>query len=111
MRPADETRVWQLSEETLPVGKYLLKVYIDSEQHLERQPTAMLTNRSFYGQTIIEGEWTKTFQQARKITGSQLKREWSGFDVGVVEEQVDFDRILIRYGVADGQSYNLQPPK
>ena len=75
MRPPDETRVWQLSEETLPAGKYLLKVYIDSEQHLERQPTAMLTNRSFYGQTIIEGEWTKTFQQARKITGSQLKRE------------------------------------
>jgi len=31
MRPADETRVWQLSEETLSVGKYLLKVYIDSE--------------------------------------------------------------------------------
>ena len=75
MRPVDETRVWQLSEETLPPGKYLLKVYIDSEQHLDRQPTAMLTTRSFYGQTIIEGEWTKTFKQARKITGSQLKRE------------------------------------
>ena len=75
MRPADETRIWQLSEETLPAGKYLLKVYIDSEQHLERQPTAMLTNRSFYGHTIIEDEWTKTFKQARKITGSQLKRE------------------------------------
>jgi len=67
-------RAWHQEEETLPDGRYLLKVYVDSKQRLKNQPAAMLSESDFYGQTIVVGPWTKTFRQARKIAGNQLIR-------------------------------------
>ena len=74
LRPPGAERPWQSEEETLPGGKYLLKVYLDSKQRLKSQPTVMLGESDFYGQTIVVGPWTKTFRQARKIAGNQLIR-------------------------------------
>lgn len=74
LRPPGAERSWPSTEETLAEGKYLLKVYLDSKQRLKSQPTAMLGESNFYGQTIVVGPWTKTFRQARKIAGNQLIR-------------------------------------
>ena len=74
LRPQGAERAWQPEEETLPDGRYLLKVYVDSKQRLKSQPTAMLSESNFYGQTIVLGPWTKTFKDARKIAGNQFSR-------------------------------------
>jgi len=73
LRPQGVERAWHQEEETLPDGRYLLKV-INSKKRLKNQPAAMLNESDFYGQTIVLGPWTKTFKDARKVTGDQFSR-------------------------------------
>ena len=74
LRPQGAERAWHQEEETLPDGRYLLKVYVDSKQRLKNQPAAMLSESDFYGQTTVLGPWTKTFKDARKVAGDQFSR-------------------------------------
>ena len=53
----------------------------------------------------------ETLSTSAKNNWKSIEKGMKRFKCGGVEEQVNFDRILIRYGVEDGQNYNLQPPK
>ncbi len=55
LRPQGVERAWHQEEETLPDGRYLLKVYVNSKKRLKNQLAAMLNESDFYGQTIVLG--------------------------------------------------------
>ncbi|MEM7231436.1 MAG: hypothetical protein AAF517_04645 [Planctomycetota bacterium] len=58
---------WKSNEGTLPPGKYLLRAYLDRSGRLRKDPGAFLTGDDEVGQTIVQGAWTKTFRNSRKI--------------------------------------------
>ena len=42
---------WDPESATLPSGRYLVKVYVDSQSKLSDHPTLFLGQQYFYGQT------------------------------------------------------------
>ena len=66
---------WDLERVSLPAGRYLVKVYLDRERLLDRDPAAFLGKRSFYGQTVVEAEWKRGFRDALWIPGAEFGSE------------------------------------
>jgi hypothetical protein len=57
----------------LAAGKYLLKVYLDRNGHLSEDPTSLLGDDDYIGQTEIQAKWGEGFPAAEKISGKLLK--------------------------------------
>lgn len=69
------TRGWDRENAALPRGRYLVKAYIDSDDKLSRDPTAMLSEADFYGQAEIRSaRWREGFRQAESVDGGSLRK-------------------------------------
>lgn len=64
---------WTSDDPTLAPGKYLVKAYVDSHGVLAKNPTAMLGEKEYQGQTVIDARWGRTIPTADKIDGVQFK--------------------------------------
>lgn len=72
---ATEKKVhWDGDDPSLAPGEYLIKAYVDREKVLAENPTAMLSEKEFYGQGVINAKWGKLFKNAQKFTGALLKK-------------------------------------
>ena len=61
---------------TLKRGKYLVKVYVDTNGRLADDPALLLDEKDFFGQAEIKNaRWREGFRQAEKVVGSLLKRD------------------------------------
>ncbi len=63
---------WTSEGGHLPAGKYLIKVFIDSNNLLKKDPTAMLGQDDFVGQVVIDASWREGFQGAEVIAGARI---------------------------------------
>jgi hypothetical protein len=74
--PATERMVhWDHEDLTLAPGKYLIKAYVDKHGVLAKNPAALLGDKEFHGQGVIEAKWGKTFPEAEKFPGSLLQTQ------------------------------------
>ncbi len=58
---------------TLPNGKYLIKVYLDKQRRLADDPTILLGEEDYVGQTEIDARWRKGFPEALRVPGNTIK--------------------------------------
>ena len=66
---------WDPENATLPRGRYLVKVYVDSQSKLSDHPTLFLGQQDFYGQTEIQrARWRTGFRQAESVSATELQR-------------------------------------
>lgn len=74
-RPEDSSRDVQpvAAVTSLPRGKYLVKVYLDTQNRLADDPTLLLGKADYYGQAEIEARWGKGYPEAQRFTGDALK--------------------------------------
>ena len=73
---SDEARAWDRENATLPRGKYLVKMYVDSDRRLAQEPSLLLGEKEFRGQAEIKrARWRAGFKHAESIPGDMLKRE------------------------------------
>lgn len=67
---------WDRENATLPRGRYLVKVYVDSRGQLAGNPTLLLGQRDFYGQAELKrARWRTGFRQAESISAAALQQE------------------------------------
>jgi hypothetical protein len=58
----------------LAPGRYLIKAYVDLQHRLTTDPTLLLGESDFYGQTEIQAHFPEGFQQAQSLSATQLKK-------------------------------------
>jgi hypothetical protein len=64
---------WKTSQNKLPKGKYLVKVYVDRNQRLADDPTLLLGESDFAGQVEIgNAQWQLGFPKAETISGNNF---------------------------------------
>lgn len=70
----DEERTQRWREEpNLPRGRYLVKVYVDSEGKIAEDPTAILQSKDFQGEVEIpKARWRPGFRAAQVVAASKL---------------------------------------
>lgn len=63
-------------EDQLAGGRYLIKAYVDFRHRLEDDPTLLLDEEDFVGQTELNrSTWRDGFKAAASVTGSKLVKE------------------------------------
>jgi len=72
----DASPKWDPENATLPAGRYLIKVYVDTHQRLATDPTAYLDDSDPYGQIELEdAQWREGFKQAEWISAANFQRD------------------------------------
>jgi hypothetical protein len=56
----------------LTPGKYLLKAFVDSQNRLADDPTLLLGDEDYFGETEIIAQWGEGFPEAEKVLGKLL---------------------------------------
>jgi len=56
----------------LSPGKYLVKVYLDRNQHVSNDPIVLLSTDDFMGQADIEAHWLEGFPKAEVLSAANL---------------------------------------
>jgi hypothetical protein len=64
---------WTSEEPALAAGKYLIKAYVDRNDSLSADPTAMLGEKDYFGKGELQAKWGKGFPNSQKINGSLFK--------------------------------------
>ena len=59
---------------SLPAGRYLVKVYVDTNERLKREWQSALDESEFIGETILETKWPSGYGRMTSIPASQLAR-------------------------------------
>jgi hypothetical protein len=73
--PKDSERAKQWSKRAaLPVGRYLVKVYVDTNERLRREWQSSLGESEFVGETILETKWPSGYGRMTTIPAKQLAR-------------------------------------
>jgi hypothetical protein len=67
-------RVWESGRPSLPPGKYLLKVHVDTEDRLQRDWKAELGEGEYVGQVDIETRWPEGYGNMTVLASSRLRR-------------------------------------
>jgi hypothetical protein len=57
----------------LAPGRYLLKAFLDHNGRLSRDPTVLLGDEDYVGQTEIQAKWGEGYPAAEKVAGKILK--------------------------------------
>lgn len=65
---------WDSEDPVIPPGRYLIKAYVDRQNVLAENPSAILGIESFYGQGVLNARWGKLFKNAEKFTGALFKK-------------------------------------
>jgi len=67
---------WDPQRAKLPRGRYLVKTYVDSRRRLAGDPSLLLGEEEFYGQSELKrARWREGFRQAESVFGPQLTKE------------------------------------
>ena len=68
-----KSTTWDPENATLPRGRYLIKVYVDSQQRLEEDASVLLGEEDYQGQAEIKkARWREGFRHAETISGKLL---------------------------------------
>ncbi len=66
--PSDSKRARELKEaDSLPAGRYLVKIYIDREDKTKKNRDYELGQSEFYGQVEMEGPWKPGFKPPKTV--------------------------------------------
>ncbi len=64
---------WQRGSQSLPSGRYLVKVYVDSKDTLAKQWNAAMDESDFVGQTDFTSRWPAGYGQMTTVNAGQLR--------------------------------------
>jgi len=67
-------KAWSAGKPALPPGKYLLKVYVDADDRLAKDWTAILGEADYVGQVEIRGPWKEGYGQMTVADAGKVKR-------------------------------------
>ena len=65
---------WRTGKPTLPAGRYLLKIYVDSKEQLKADWHAELGNADFVGQAEVESRWPEGYGRMTALDARKVKR-------------------------------------
>ncbi len=65
---------WDAGGVALKPGTCLIKVYVDAENRLAEDPSAILGSKDFQGQVEIDAHWQEGFKNAEVVSAHQLSK-------------------------------------
>jgi hypothetical protein len=65
---------WSTGKPSLPQGRYLVKVYVDTEGRLAKDWTATLGEADYVGQVEVRGAWKEGYNQMTIADGSKVRK-------------------------------------
>ncbi|MBN9120239.1 MAG: hypothetical protein J0I06_13940 [Planctomycetes bacterium] len=71
---SDRAKAWEKGKPTLPAGKYLVKVYVDSAEKVKKDWKAKLGADEFAGQIEIQAQWREGYGAMTVADASRAKR-------------------------------------
>ena len=72
LRPEDSDQSWDPENVTLPRGRYLVKVYLDQNELLRDDPTALLSEDDYRGAVETRGDWGEGFKNAKLVSAADI---------------------------------------
>jgi hypothetical protein len=70
---SERAKAWSAGKPTLPPGRYLVKVYVDTDGRLAKDWTATLGEKEYAGQVEIRGAWKEGYNQMTVADGTRVK--------------------------------------
>lgn len=67
-------KAWSTGKPSLPPGRYLVKVYVDTESRLAKDWTATLGESDLVGQVEIRGAWKEGYNQMTVADGGKVRK-------------------------------------
>jgi hypothetical protein len=71
---SDRAKAWEKGKPSLPQGKYLVKVYVDSGEKAKKDWKAPLGADEFVGQAEFQGQWREGYGGMTVVDASKVKK-------------------------------------
>jgi mono/diheme cytochrome c family protein len=71
---SDRAAAWKTGKPSLPKGRYLLKVYVDTQDRLANDWKAVLGNKDFAGQVEISSDWREGYGQMTSADAENVRK-------------------------------------
>ena len=71
---SERAKLWAKRKPSLPPGKYLIKVYVDSTEKAKKDWKAVLGPDEYVGQVEIQARWADGYGAMTVVDGSRVKR-------------------------------------
>jgi hypothetical protein len=71
---SDRAKAWAKGKPSLPPGKYLVKVYVDSGEKVKKDWRAKLGPDEFVGQAEFQARWSEGYNAMTVVDASRIKR-------------------------------------
>jgi hypothetical protein len=71
---SDRANAWEKGEPSLPAGKYLVKVYVDSAGKAKKNWKARLGTDEFVGQAEFQARWAEGYGSMTVVDASKVKK-------------------------------------
>lgn len=72
LKPDDVDEQWEAAGVELPRGRYLVKLYLDTNKTLASDPTALLGEEDYQGSVETRGAWGEGFKNAKLVSAASL---------------------------------------
>jgi hypothetical protein len=73
-KESERAKRWSASKPSLPAGRYLVKVYVDTTERLKWDWQSALAESEFVGETILETNWPSGYGRMTAIPAKELSR-------------------------------------
>jgi hypothetical protein len=71
---SDRAKAWEKGKPSLPAGKYLVKVYVDSAGKATKDWKSSLGPDEFVGETEFQGRWAEGYSSMTVVEASRVKK-------------------------------------
>ena len=71
---SDRAKAWEKGKPSLPPGKYLVKVYVDSGEKLKKDWKAKLGADEYVGQAEFQAQWREGYGAMTVVDAGRVKR-------------------------------------
>ena len=71
---SERARSWSKGRPALPPGRYLLKVYVDTNERLKADWNSTLDERDFVGETVIESKWPSGYGRMTTVEAARIRK-------------------------------------
>ena len=71
---SDRAKAWGKGKPSLPQGKYLVKVYVDSGEKAKKDWKAPLGADEFVGQAEFQGQWREGYGAMTVVDAGKIKK-------------------------------------
>ncbi len=73
-KDSERAKAWRTGKPSLPEGKYMVKIYVDSEGKLGKDWKTLLTEKEYVGQTALNTAWREGYNAMTNVDAKLVRK-------------------------------------